>query len=103
MDQRSIEKHLRRWHRRDKSAGDDLSREHSDEHLFCRTEAERHDRQRVVDRKPSQEGVGPRQGFRAAGVLMSHAGRQLKLHPTRFYQSRDILASEAPESGPSIV
>jgi hypothetical protein len=27
MDQRSIEKHLRRWHRRDKSAGDDLSRE----------------------------------------------------------------------------
>ncbi len=27
MDQRSIEKHLRRWHRRDKSASDDLSRE----------------------------------------------------------------------------
>jgi hypothetical protein len=27
MDQRSIEKHLRRWHRRDKSAGDDLPRE----------------------------------------------------------------------------
>lgn len=26
MDQRSIEKHLRRWHRRDKSAGDDLAR-----------------------------------------------------------------------------
>jgi hypothetical protein len=26
MDQRSIEKHLRRWHRRDKSAGDDLVR-----------------------------------------------------------------------------
>lgn len=25
MDQRSIEKHLRRWHRRDKMAGDDLS------------------------------------------------------------------------------
>jgi hypothetical protein len=24
MDQRSIEKHLRRWHRRDKAAGDDL-------------------------------------------------------------------------------
>jgi hypothetical protein len=24
MDQRSIEKHLRRWHRRDKTAGDDL-------------------------------------------------------------------------------
>jgi hypothetical protein len=27
MDQRSIEKHLRRWHRRDKMAGDDLSRD----------------------------------------------------------------------------
>jgi hypothetical protein len=27
MDQRSIEKHLRRWQRRDKSAGNDLSRE----------------------------------------------------------------------------
>ncbi len=27
MDQRSIEKHLRRWHRRDKSAVDELSRE----------------------------------------------------------------------------
>jgi hypothetical protein len=26
MDQRSIEKHLRRWHRRDKMAGDDLPR-----------------------------------------------------------------------------
>ena len=26
MDQRSIEKHLRRWHRRDKTSGDDLSR-----------------------------------------------------------------------------
>jgi len=26
MDQRSIEKHLRRWHRRDKTAGDDLPR-----------------------------------------------------------------------------
>ncbi|HEY2540689.1 MAG TPA: hypothetical protein VGI28_14525 [Stellaceae bacterium] len=26
MDQRSIEKHLRRWHRRDKNAGDDLPR-----------------------------------------------------------------------------
>jgi len=24
MDQRSIEKHLRRWHRRDKTTGDDL-------------------------------------------------------------------------------
>jgi hypothetical protein len=27
MDQRSIEKHLRRWHRRDRSAGDDLPRD----------------------------------------------------------------------------
>ena len=27
MDQRSIEKHLRRWHRRDKPAGDDLARD----------------------------------------------------------------------------
>ena len=27
MDQRSIEKHLRRWHRRDKTAGDDLPRD----------------------------------------------------------------------------
>jgi hypothetical protein len=27
MDQRSIEKHLRRWHRRDKSTGDTLPRE----------------------------------------------------------------------------
>ena len=27
MDQRSIEKHLRRWHRRDKSSGDDLNRD----------------------------------------------------------------------------
>jgi hypothetical protein len=27
MDQRSIEKHLRRWHRRGKTAGDDLPRE----------------------------------------------------------------------------
>jgi hypothetical protein len=26
MDQRSIEKHLRRWHRRDKTAGEDLPR-----------------------------------------------------------------------------
>jgi hypothetical protein len=26
MDQRSIEKHLRRWQRRDKSAGDELPR-----------------------------------------------------------------------------
>jgi len=26
MDQRSIEKHLRRWHRRDKIGGDDLAR-----------------------------------------------------------------------------
>jgi hypothetical protein len=25
MDQRSIEKHLRRWHRRDKTPGDDLA------------------------------------------------------------------------------
>ncbi|HXC14770.1 MAG TPA: hypothetical protein VNV39_18290 [Stellaceae bacterium] len=25
MDQRSIEKHLRRWHRRDKTSGDDLA------------------------------------------------------------------------------
>lgn len=27
MDQRSIEKHLRRWHRRDKTGGDDFSGE----------------------------------------------------------------------------
>ena len=27
MDQRSIEKHLRRWQRRDKSAGDDFVRD----------------------------------------------------------------------------
>lgn len=27
MDQRSIEKHLRRWHRSDKSAGENLSRD----------------------------------------------------------------------------
>lgn len=27
MDQRSIEKHLRRWHRRDKTAGNDLTGE----------------------------------------------------------------------------
>jgi hypothetical protein len=31
MDQRSIERHLRRWHRRDKNAGEDLTRNSGDE------------------------------------------------------------------------
>ncbi len=31
MDQRSIEKHLRRWHRRDKYGGDDLMRDRAGE------------------------------------------------------------------------
>ncbi|HUC70257.1 MAG TPA: hypothetical protein VMS01_03610 [Stellaceae bacterium] len=39
MDQRSIEKHLRRWHRRDKTPGDDLA---SDIRTEAASEGRRH-------------------------------------------------------------